>query len=83
MKQNKLYVGNIPYTTTEADLQASFSAYGQVEEVKIITDRETGRSRGFGFVTFDSQEDAEAAMALNGQEMGGRRMVVNVARPRQ
>ena len=83
MKQNKLYVGNIPYTTTEADLQGAFAEYGEVREVKIIMDRDTGRSRGFGFVTFEAQEDAEAATALNGQEMDGRRMVVNVARPRQ
>ena len=82
MNQNKLYVGNIPYTTTEDELQATFAPYGSLREVKIITDRETGRSRGFAFVTFDDSEGAEAATQLNGQDLGGRRLVVNVARPR-
>ena len=82
MNQNKLYVGNIPYSTTEDELQATFTPYGPVREVNIITDRETGRSRGFAFVTFDSLEGAETAAQLNGQDMGGRRLVVNIARPR-
>ena len=82
MNQNKLYVGNIPYTTTKDELQATFAPYGPLREVKIITDRETGRSRGFAFVTFDSHEGAEAATQLNGQDFGGRRLVVNVARSR-
>ena len=82
MNQNKLYVGNIPYTTTEDELQATFAPYGPLRELKIITDRETGRSRGFAFVTFDSHESAEAATQLNGQDFGGRRLVVNIARPR-
>ena len=82
MNQNKLYVGNIPYSTTEDELQATFAPYGPLREVKIITDRETGRSRGFAFVTFDNFEGAEAATQLNGQDLGGRRLVVNVARPR-
>ena len=82
MNQNKLYVGNIPYSTTEDELQATFAPYGPLQEVKIITDRETGRSRGFAFVTFDNSEGAEAATQLNGQDLAGRRLVVNVARPR-
>ena len=83
MNQNKLYVGNIPYTTTEDDLHAAFGAYGSLQEVKIITDRDTGRSRGFAFVTFDTPQGAEtAATELNDQPLGGRRLVVNVARPR-
>ena len=82
MNQNRLYVGNIPYTTTEDELQEAFSAYGSLREVRIITDRETGRSRGFAFVTFESAENAETAMQLNGQDLGGRRLVVNAARPR-
>ena len=82
MNQNRLYAGNIPYTTTEDELQAAFSAYGSIREVRIITDRETGRSRGFAFVTFESSENAETAMQLNGQDLGGRRLVVNAVRPR-
>ena len=82
MNENRLYVGNIPYSTTEDELQATFAPYGSLREVKIIMDRETGRSRGFAFVTFDRREGAEAATELNGQDLGGRRLVVNVARPR-
>ena len=82
MQQNKLYVGNIPYSATEDELQTTFGAYGALREVKIIMDRETGRSRGFAFVTFDTPEGAEAATRLDGQDLGGRRLVVNVARPR-
>ena len=82
VNQNRLYVGNIPYTTTEDELQATFSAYGSLREVGIITDRETGRSRGFAFITFESSENAETPMQLNGQDLGGRRLVVNAARPR-
>ena len=82
MNRNRLYAGNIPYTTTEDELQAAFSAYGSLSEVRIITERETGRSRGFAFVTFESSENAETAMQLNGQDPGGRPLVVNAARPR-
>lgn len=80
----KLYVGNLSYQITEDELNEIFSAYGAVESVKIITDRETGQSRGFGFVEMASKEEGEAAMnELNGKEHMSRALVVNEARPRQ
>lgn len=79
----KLYVGNISFKSSEDDLRAAFEAYGTVSEVRIMTDRETGRSRGFGFVTMGSKEEGQAAIdALNGKPLGGRNLNVNEARPR-
>jgi RNA recognition motif-containing protein len=78
-----LYVGNLPWSTTEEELIQAFSQHAQVISARIITDRETGRSRGFGFVEVQD-EDAEAAVqAMNGQNLGGRDIIVNEARPRQ
>jgi RNA recognition motif-containing protein len=78
----KLYVGNLPFQTTEDDLQGQFSAHGQVQNVNIIKDKFTGRSKGFGFVTMASPEDAQKAIsALHGAKFGGREIVVNEARP--
>ncbi len=78
-----IYVGNLPWSTTESELRAAFEAYGAVSDVAIIKDRNTGRSRGFGFVEMDSAEEAAAAInGLNGAEMGGRDLKVNEARPR-
>jgi RNA recognition motif-containing protein len=80
----KLFVGNLAYTTTENDLEDAFAAHGTVSQVELIQDRATGRSRGFGFVTMDTPEAAQAAVsALNGQELQGRALTVNVARPRE
>ncbi len=80
----KLYVGNLPFSATDQDLEGLFAQAGQVESVSVISDRDTGRSRGFGFVEMESQEGAEAAIAqLNGHEMDGRAIVVNEARPRE
>ena len=80
----KLYVGNLSYQITEDELNEIFSAFGAVESVKIITDRDTGQSRGFGFVEMATKEEGEAAMNdLNGKEHAGRTLVVNEARPRQ
>ena len=80
----KLYVGNLAFTTSEKDLQDLFSAHGPVAEVNIPTDRESGRPRGFGFVTMGSPESAQAAiLALNGKEIGSRALTVNEARPRE
>ena len=80
----KIYVGNMPFSSNEQSLEALFSNYGQVDEVAVITDRETGRSRGFAFVTMSSDEEAkEAIEALNGQEFEGRTLTVNEARPRE
>ncbi len=79
----KLYVGNLPYNTTEDDLRNLFSQYGSVDSVAVITDRETGRSKGFGFVEFGNDAEARTAIqALSGQEYGGRALTVNEARPK-
>src|SRR5437868_14628609 len=79
----KLYVGNLGYTVTDSDLQAMFEAHGTVQSAQIIMDRETGRSKGFGFVEMGSDQEAQAAIAaLNGKEVGGRTLTVNEARPK-
>jgi len=79
---NKLYVGNLSYSVGDADLEQQFSAYGRVQSAKVMTDRETGRSKGFGFVEMSSGSEAEAAIqGLNGKNVGGRDLTVNVARP--
>lgn len=81
---NKLYVGNLSFNTTENDLQDTFAAHGVVTEANLITDRETGRARGFGFVTMSTEEEANKAVeALNGAELDGRALTVNIARPRE
>ena len=78
-----IYVGNLSYETTEADLQQAFEAYGQVTSAKIILDKMSGKSRGFGFVEMASKEEGEAAIAgMNGKELNGRTIVANEARPR-
>jgi hypothetical protein len=79
----KMYVGNLAWSVTKADLEALFATYGAVRSVEVIMDRETGRSRGFGFVEMDSQEAAQQAMqALNGNDFQGRNLTVNEARER-
>ena len=79
-----VYVGNLSFNTTEEDLRAEFEAYGQVSSVKIISDRETGRSRGFAFVEMDDDGEGRAAIeALDGKDVGGRALRVNEARPRE
>ena len=79
----KLYVGNLSYSTTQDTLQTEFAAHGQVQEVAIITDRETGRPRGFAFVTMANEEEGRAAIeTLNGYEIDGRTVTVNEARPK-
>ena len=79
-----IYVGNISFQTTEQDLDAAFSAYGQVDRVQIVKDRESGQSRGFAFVEMANNADADKAMAaLNGAELSGRTLTVNEARPRE
>ncbi len=80
----KLYVGNLPFSATEQDLSDKFAACGTVDSVKLITDRDTGRSRGFGFIEMASDADAHAAIdSLNGSDFEGRPMKVNEARPQQ
>ena len=84
MNSNKLYVGGLPYATTENELEDLFSEHGTVESVRVITDRMTGRSKGFGFVEMGSQAEAEAAIEkLNNFELEGRTLVVNEAKPRE
>jgi RNA recognition motif-containing protein len=79
---NKLYVGNLPYQTTSEDLQQAFAQAGSVVEAVVMMDKMTGRSRGFGFVTMASQEDADKAIEMyNGKDFSGRVIVVNEARP--
>ncbi|WP_332825619.1 RNA recognition motif domain-containing protein [Ramlibacter sp.] len=79
---NKLYVGNLPYQVRDSDLEQAFSQFGQVTSAKVMMERETGRSKGFGFVEMGSDDEAQAAITgMNGQSMGGRSVVVNEARP--
>ncbi|MFM2294561.1 MAG: hypothetical protein RLZZ350_974 [Verrucomicrobiota bacterium] len=81
---NKLFVGNLSFNTTENALQDAFAAHGTVVEANLMMDRMTGRPRGFGFVTMSSAEEAERAIAaLNGAQLDGRALTVNVARPRE
>lgn len=81
---NKLYVGNLAYSVRDQDLSDAFSQYGSVSSAKVMMDRETGRSKGFGFVEMGSDAEAQAAInGLNGQPVAGRAVVVNEARPRE
>ncbi len=82
--QAKLYVGNLPYSTSADDLREMFSQAGTIKEVILVTDRETRRSKGFGFVEMTTQAEAEKAIQMfNDRDMQGRRMMVNIARPRE
>src|SRR5918995_659596 len=79
---NKLYVGNLPYSVRDSDLEQAFSQFGTVTSAKVMMERDTGRSKGFGFVEMGSDEEAQAAIkGMNGQQVGGRGLVVNEARP--
>lgn len=79
---NKLYVGNLPYSVRDGDLEQAFGAFGAVTSAKVMMERDTGRSKGFGFVEMSSSQEAEAAIrGLHGQNMGGRDLTVNIARP--
>ncbi len=80
----KLYVGNLSYDVSSSDLEALLAAHGTVQSAEVITDRNTGQSKGFGFVEMDSDAEAQAAIAaLNGQDQGGRALTVNEAKPRE
>lgn len=80
----KLFVGGLPFATTDDELAEVFSQFGTVASAKVIMDRETGRSKGFGFVEFENDEEGKAAeSAMNGKEIGGRTVTVNEARPRE
>lgn len=78
-----VYVGNLPFKTTEAELSQIFSEYGQVQDVKLINDRATGRPRGFGFVLMDDEGALKAIQAMDGTQMGGRTIKLNEARERE
>ena len=79
---NKLYVGNLPYTVRDEDLQQAFGEFGAITSAKVMMERDTGRSKGFGFVEMGSDEEAQSAISgMNGQPLGGRSVVVNEARP--
>lgn len=79
----RIYVGNLPFSASEDDVRSLFTEYGSVEDVSLVSDRETGRPRGFGFVEMDSQGANAAIQALDGLEYGGRNLRVNEARPRE
>jgi RNA recognition motif-containing protein len=84
MMGKRLYVGNLPYNVDSSELERIFSAHGQVQSAEVVADRETGRSKGFGFVEMGTEAEAQAAIAaLNGQDQGGRPLTVNEARPRE
>jgi RNA recognition motif-containing protein len=80
MNQSKIYVGNFSYSVTEEELNEFFSQYGAIQELNLIKDRETGRSRGFAFISYESQQSAQNALAANGNEFKGRNLTVNMAR---
>ena len=83
MAQNKLYVGNLTFGTDDAALHQLFAEHGGVASAQVVMDRETGRSRGFGFVEMQNEAGAKSALSLDGQMIDGRKIVVNVAKPRE
>jgi RNA recognition motif-containing protein len=83
MAQNKLYVGNFPYSVDESQLRGIFSEYGDISELAMIMDRETGRPKGFAFITFATQQAAEKALEQNGRDLGGRPLKVSMAMERE
>ncbi|MDD7805117.1 MAG: RNA-binding protein [Endozoicomonas sp. (ex Botrylloides leachii)] len=80
MENKTLYVGNLAYSADEQDLDIAFSSYGSVDDIKLMRDRETGRSRGFAFITFSTDAEAHAAMDMNGKDVSGRPLRVNLAK---
>jgi RNA recognition motif-containing protein len=83
MQQNKLYVGNLPYTVNDAQLRDLFAQYGEIQELALVMDRDTGRPKGFAFVTFATQQAAESALSQNGKDLDGRPLKVNMAMERK
>ena len=80
MRQNKIYVGNLPSSATQADIEIQFSKYGALDEIQLITDRITGYSKGFAFLTFATQQAAETALEMNGKPLKGRSVKVTMAK---
>lgn len=83
MDQNKLFVAGLPWSITSDTLRDLFTQYGEISEAIVINDRDTGRSKGFGFVTFVNAADAQKALEMDGKEVEGRTLVVNIAKPRE
>lgn len=83
MDKNKLFVGNLPWSVNNDSLRELFAQYGEITDAVVISDRETRRSKGFGFVTFSTEESAQNALEMDGKEVEGRAIVVNVAKPRE
>ncbi len=81
---NKLYVGNLSFDTTQTELETAFAAFGTVQSINLVTDRDTGRPRGFGFIEMGTDSEAQAAIdGLNERDLGGRNLTVNIAKPRE
>ena len=80
---NKIFVGNLSYTADPTDLEEAFREFGNIQDVKIVKDRATGKSRGFGFVTFGSADEAKRALTMDGKDVSGRKIRVNEARDKQ
>ncbi|MCD8524894.1 MAG: RNA-binding protein [Gammaproteobacteria bacterium] len=80
MSQSKIYVGNLPYSATEQELTEQFGKFGQIKQVNLIIDKETGRSKGFAFITFETAESAQSSLALDNTELNGRKLRVNPAK---
>ena len=83
MQKNKLFIGGLPWSVTNDTLRELFSQYGEITEAIIITDRDSGRSKGFCFVTFANEADAQKALEMDGKEVEGRKIIVNIAKPRE
>ena len=83
MHERTLYIGNLAYTAVEEDLELAFESFGEIEDIKLMRDRETGRSRGFAFITFEKESEFRAAMVMDGKEIAGRPIRVNQAKERQ
>lgn len=80
MSQNKLYIGNLPYSISEDEVKQAFAQFGEVKDIALIKDRETGRPKGFGFVTMDSDESAKNSLEMDGKDLNGRAVRVNIAK---
>jgi len=83
MSEAKIYVGNLSYGATDGDIESYFQKYGKIKDVKVITDRDTGRSKGFAFVTFESPDSAQNALEADGKDLNGRNLKVSIAREQQ
>lgn len=83
MEKNKIFVGGLPWSINNDTLKELFSPYGEITEAVVITDRDTGRSKGFGFVTFKDEASAQKALEMGGKEVEGRSIIVNMAKPRE